>query len=123
MERYVVLTPLRPEKVVREVDGYCTLMQNGLLHIEAGYVWDGPSTGPFKKLSATKTFMRGSLVHDAHHQLARQNTWFRKFKNQFDDLLRTHCIEDGMWKARAWWVREGVRKGKISEPRPTLQAP
>lgn len=123
MERYAVQTPLRPEKVTREADGFCTLMQDGMLHIEAGYVWDGPSTGPFKKFSATKTFMRGSLVHDAMHQLARQNTRFRKFKEQFDDLLQAHCIEDGMWKLRARWVRAGVRKGKIAEPRPILEAP
>ena len=87
MARYVVQTPLRPEKVVREEDGFCTLMPDGKLHIEKAYVWDGPSTGPFKKISATKTFMRGSLVHDACHQLARQNPEFRKFKPS----LTTYC--------------------------------
>ena len=123
MKRYVVQTPLRPEKVVREVNGFCTLNPDGKLHIEEHYVWDGPSTGPFKKFSATKTFLRGSLVHDACHQLARQNPEFRKFKPQFDDLLQAHCIEDGMMKLRAWWVRKGVENGKIGRPRPILEAP
>ncbi len=123
MERYVVQTPLRPEHTVREVEGFCALMTDGKLHIEKFYVWDGPSTGPFKRWSATKTFLRGSLVHDAFHQLARQNKSFRKFKDQFDDLLQAHCIEDGMWSLRAKWVRAGVRKGKIAEPRPILEAP
>ncbi len=122
-ERHAVQTPLRPEKVVRESDGYCLLTQDGKLHIEAGYVWDGPSTGPFKKFSATKTFMTPSLEHDAMHQLARQNEWFRKFKDQFDDFLYTRCIEKGMWSLRAKWVRAGVRRGGIAEPRPILEAP
>ena len=123
MERYVVQTPLHPEKVVREEDGFCTLMPDGKLHIEKGYVWDGPSTGIFKRWSATKTFLRGSLVHDACHQLARQNPEFRKFKTQFDDLLYTHCREDRMIWLRAKWIRIGVRQGKIGKPRPTLEAP
>ena len=102
---YTVQTPLRPKDIVTEDDDYCVLTKDGVLSIRKGYVWDGPSTGPFKSLSSTKTFMRPSLVHDAMHQLARQNLWFRAYKSKFDDLLQAQCIEDGMWKRRAnVWV-------------------
>ena len=120
---YAVQTPLRPGRTVREADLWCELHVNGMLYIKKGYVWDGPSTGPFKKFSATKTFMRPSLIHDAHHSLMRQNVWFQKYKSQIDDLLQIHCLEDGMMKLRAWWVRRGVESGGVSEPRIVHTAP
>lgn len=123
MDIYKVKTPLRPKRRLLEVDSYCILEKDGYLTIQAGYCWDGPSTGPWKKWSATKTFMRGSLVHDAMHQLARQNIWFADYKEEFDNLLQAHCLEDGMMKLRAWWVRRGVRMGKVMDPRPTHTAP
>ena len=41
---------------------------SSLLTIRTGYAWDGPS-GP---TIDTKTFMRGSLEHDALYQLIRE---------------------------------------------------
>ena len=120
---YMVQTPFRPDEEVTEADGYCFLHPDGMLVIRKGYVWDGPSTGPFSKFSSTKTFMRPSLVLDALHQLMRQNTWFRSYKDEVDDLLKTHCLEDGMSSIRAWWVRKGVSQGVVTEPRPVVTAP
>ncbi len=120
---YTVQTPVQPDTKLVEMDGYITLDTDGLLFIRKGYAWDGPSTWVFKKWSATKTFMRASLVHDAMHQLARQNVEFRVYKEMFDDLLQAHCLEDGMMAIRAWWVRKGVSRGKVAEPRPIVTAP
>lgn len=85
---------------------------NGILTIDAGYCWDGPS-GP---TIDTKDFMRGSLVHDALYQFLRDGkfgkpkskTWKRSRKLA-DQLLRDICIADGMWRIRAGWVYAAVR--------------
>ena len=46
---------------------FIQLTSSGLLTIQPGYAWDGPS-GPTWD---TPDFMRGSLVHDALYQLIR----------------------------------------------------
>ena len=90
-------------------DKYIHLDTLGNLTIKAGYAWDGPS-GPTVD---TKTFMRGSLVHDALYQLMREDHLSQVFREGADKELRRLCIEDGMWKARAWWVYKGVRFGGL----------
>jgi hypothetical protein len=85
---------------------YATLHGTGLLIISDGYAWDGAS-GP---AIDTKTFMRGSLVHDCLYQLMREGLLDRdKYRNCADELLRQICLEDGMWKARADWVYWAVK--------------
>ena len=107
-ENYTVHTGIIPREDVSTT--FIKLTIYGVLTIIAGYAWDGPS-GP---TIDTKSFMRGSLVHDALYQLMRQgclpggNSATRQL---IDMLLRTHCLEDGMMKARAWWVYKGVRAG------------
>ncbi len=98
-------------------------LSDGVLTIEHGYAWDGPS-GPTVD---TKTFMRGSLVHDALYQLIRNfpGCVSRKFA---DDTLRKICREDGMSRVRAWYVyravRVGARRSSLpSAARKTLRAP
>ncbi|MBF0401752.1 MAG: hypothetical protein HQL90_13420 [Magnetococcales bacterium] len=85
---------------------YITLDLAGNLTILEGYAWDGPS-GP---TIDTLTFMRGSLVHDALYQLMREKLLDPETtKDQADRILQRICIEDGMWRLRAWWVYQGVR--------------
>lgn len=70
------------------------------------YAWDGPS-GP---TIDTKSFMRGSLVHDAFYQLMREGRLDPKiWKDYADQLLRKMCIEDGMWRFRANYVYWAVK--------------
>jgi hypothetical protein len=85
---------------------YAHLYSDGLLIIKNGYAWDGPS-GP---TIDTKTFMRGSLVHDVFYQLIREGHLSHSIKEKADSLLRNICIEDGMCKLRANWVYFGVDK-------------
>lgn len=81
-------------------------IKDNVLHIRAGYAWDGPSGPTFD----TPSFMRGSLVHDALYQLIREGHLPRSAKQAADDELRRICIEDGMSALRAWWVHRAVAK-------------
>lgn len=85
---------------------YIHLTKDGLLTIRAGYAWDGPS-GP---TIDTKTFMRGALVHDALYQLMRLGTLSFDHRETADRELRRICLEDGMWRIRAWYVYRAVRR-------------
>ena len=107
---------------------FCSLTNEGLLTIEPGYAWDGPSGPTFD----TPSFMRGSLVHDCLYQLLRE-TDFGAFathaerREQADVLLYEICIKDRMWKWRARWVLSAVRKGggpaARRAPRKVYEAP
>ena len=76
-----------------------------ILQVHDRYAWDGPS-GP---TIDTKTFMRGSLFHDALCQLIGEGLLDKKYRKYADQLLRQHCLEDGMSKFRAWYVYMCVR--------------
>ena len=92
---------------------FCSISPDGELTILPGYAWDGPS-GP---TIDTKSFMRGSLVHDALYQLLRETGFGENGdphaarRLQSDLVLRHVCEADGMWKLRARWVYRGVRLG------------
>ena len=103
---------------------FISLTVNGLLTIKRGYAWDGAS-GPGID---TKTIMRGSLVHDALYQLMREGGLAQTWRKAADKELRRICLEDGMWKVRAWWVYRAVRRcaRKAALPKsvkPLLTAP
>lgn len=105
---------------------FLELTSGGILKIKGGYAWDGPS-GPTKAiagiLKATpliggwlygkflKAFLRGSLGHDALYQLMREGIIDQDYRINADKELHSICLEDGMSKARAWWVYRGVRVG------------
>lgn len=84
---------------------YVRLYKTGLLIVTAGYAWDGPS-GPTLH---TKSFMRGSLEHDALYQLMRLGLLPPSYRKAADQRLRQVCLEDGMWPIRAAWVYQAVR--------------
>jgi len=105
-KEYKVDTPIKPK--TKKVSQFITLDITGGLTIKAGYAWDGPSGPTFD----TKSFMRGSLVHDALYQLMREGLLCKEFHRKISDLLlQVHCKEDGMSSIRAWWVYFGVRLG------------
>ena len=93
---------------------YLGLDKNGILQIERGYAWDGPS-GPTVD---TKTFMRASLVHDALYQMIRLGVLDKSLREHADKLMRVHCREDGMSKVRSQWVYWALRlfAGKAAIP-------
>jgi len=80
-------------------------INNGLLSLKKGYAWDGPS-GP---TIDTKTFMRGSLIHDALYQLLREAYLPKEDRKTADKVLRRMCLEDNMCFLRANVVYLAVR--------------
>ena len=112
----IVVTGIHPDPADY---GYLELtVDNGIttLMIRTGYTWDGPS-GPTWD---TKTFMRGSLVHDALYQLLREGHLPPNDRKRADEILREICLADGMAKVRAWWVSRGVRIGAKKSSRSDL---
>lgn len=83
---------------------FLKLTPSGELTIKAKYAWDGPS-GP---TIDTKTFMRGSLVHDALYQLIRENHLPANLRKTADDILKEINKEDKMISFRAWYVHKFV---------------
>lgn len=120
---FTLRIPIRPPAAI--ATDFLGLDLEGLLTICKGYAWDGPS-GPTLD---TRSFMRGSLVHDALYQLMRESHLDRAtHRAAADRLLRELCLEDGMWPPRAWWVWKGVAwfGDPSSDPahrRPHLWAP
>lgn len=104
-EAYTVcisITP--PDRIDTE---YILLELTGEMTIKRGYAWDGPS-GP---TIDTRSFMRGSLIHDALYQLMREGHLDRAvYREAADRVLRDICMEDGMCSIRAWWVYRSVRR-------------
>ena len=78
---------------------------NGTAVIKKNYAWDGPS-GP---TIDTKTFMRGSLIHDMLYQAIRLRFLPNAYRKEADETLRDICLEDGMNSFRAFYVYNAVR--------------
>ncbi len=87
------------------ISDYISLDIDGTLFISKGYAWDGPSGITID----TKSFMRGSLIHDGLYQLMREGLLPIEFREQADKELRKACLEDNMCKIRVWYVYKCVR--------------
>jgi hypothetical protein len=116
-----VFTGITPEA---QIDGaFYTLCTSGLLTVKAGYAWDGPSGPTFD----TKSFMRGSLFHDALYQMMGEGKLsVEKWRKLADKVLVDVCKADGMTAIRRAWVYAGVRVGGgsiASSPDIVLEAP
>ncbi len=99
---YTVQIAIRGKSIKTD---FVRLTAKGKLTIKEGYAWDGPS-GP---TIDTRTFMRASLIHDALYQLMRlKRLDYRKHRRSADDLLKKHCLEDGMVRFRVWYVHKFV---------------
>ncbi len=85
---------------------YLKLNLNGILIVRQGYAWDGPSGPAFD----TPAFMRPSLVHDALYQLFRMGLLSVIWRINADKLLYSMCVEDGMWRWRAYIAYRAVRR-------------
>lgn len=107
--KYELLNSMQIDVDIRDAPriatDYITLTLDRRLIVHARYAWDGPS-GP---TIDTKTFMRGSLFHDALCQLIGDGLLDKKYRQYADQLLRKICLEDGMSKFRAWYVYMAVR--------------
>jgi len=121
-EDYTIYVGIFPKHDI--ITPFLILRTNGYLTIKAGYAWDGAS-GPTWDTPSCK---RGSLVHDALCQLMREERISLACRKRADDLLRDICIEDGMWKWRAYmWHRAvriaGLKSATIEGERKVITAP
>lgn len=101
---YICHVDIYPSQIIKT--RFITLDTTGLLTICWGYAWDGPS-GP---TIDTKSFMRGSLIHDVLYQLMRIGMLGLWNREAADKELRRICLEDKMNPIRAWYVYHSVRK-------------
>jgi len=93
-------------------------VENGVLHIQPKYAWDGAS-GP---TIDTRNTMTPSLVHDAFYQLMREGVYPVSVKPYADRLFYEMLKERRMWFARArLWYRAVVVGGPTSSY--VLEAP
>lgn len=102
-EDYVQRTDIKPKTC--GMIHFAKLDIDGTLTIKKGYAWDGPSGPSFD----TKSFMRGSLVHDALYQIMTENKLLRSHQPEADLILKEVCLQDGMSRFRAWYVYKAVR--------------
>jgi hypothetical protein len=121
---YSLSIPIFPKDAIVSSGGFISLNREGLLSIKVGYAWDGPSGPTFD----TKTFMRGSLVHDALYGLLREGLLDNSYRKQADEILGNICRSDGMNRFRAWYVVKAVKRfaGAAADPlnrKPILYAP
>lgn len=77
---------------------YFRLTEDGTLTAKKKYRWDGAS-GP---AIDTITVMRGSLFHDLLWQLIEEGYLDESHRHYSNKLFRDICIEDGMWRVRAY---------------------
>lgn len=87
------------------IDPWLRLDDEGHLRVAAGYAWDGPS-GP---TIDTRSFMRGSLAHDALYQLLRAGRLPPECRSVADRVLYDLCRQDDMPWWRADYVYTAVR--------------
>jgi hypothetical protein len=119
---YSIQTEIKPETDI-VLEGRClcgndkifiVLNTLGILTIYAGYCWDGPS-GP---TIDTRSFMRGSLVHDVLYQLMREKKIAYSNRKYADKLLVRICRQDGMNYFRALYVYRAVRRLAFKAAKP-----
>jgi len=107
---------------------YVELYKNGWLIVKFGYPWDGPS-GPCRLIADRlpkwfqkkylKRILRGSLFHDALSELMRRGFLSEIWLAQTDKELKRICLEDKMYRIRAWWVYKAVQMagGSYTSPK------
>ena len=106
-------TAIKPERPI--MTEYLRLTVDGVLFIEEGYAWNGPS-GP---TIDTPNFMPASLMHDAMYQLFRMELLSAdRWRKTADQELRRIALEDGMNRFRAGYVYHAVRMGARKAARP-----
>lgn len=100
---YTFQTNVRPISNVS--DEFISLTVDGVLRVDSGYAWDGPS-GPTLD---TPNSMKASCKHDAMYQLMRKNLLSIHCRDDIDAEFYNDLLDAGMSKLRAWIWYIGVR--------------
>lgn len=110
-EDYSVQTPIIGVDVISP---FIELSRGGRLIVRKGYAWDGAS-GP---TIDTKNSMRASLVHDALYQLMREGRLPMSNRPVADRIFHDLCVEDGMFRWRAWLWHQAVKRFGLGSAAP-----
>lgn len=91
---------LVPEVGMRYASFGFLLLKDGVLHMDIGYAWDGPTGLVFH----SDKWVRGSLVHDALCDLVRfaGGSLTRGDLGAIHRIMRRIFLEDGVWPPLAW---------------------
>lgn len=95
---------------------YFKLDPDGILTLEEGFMWDGPS-GPTWD---TPNWMLPSAVHDAMYRFLRADLIPERYKarKHADDLMYEMLLDRGMSYFRAWYSWVAVRLSPWAARRP-----
>ena len=93
-EDYKVKTNIFPGDIINTE--FLQLDTSSILTLKKNYAWNGATGALFQ----TKTFMRGSLVHDALYQLIREGHLKRGVRYMADQLFYKILKEDKMFVLR-----------------------
>ena len=95
----MIPTPIKPPALIST--HFLTLAADGVLSIDRGYAWDGPS-GPTWD---TENSMTPSLVHDAFAELMRAGLLDRKHRIPSNTFMKEMLLERGMsWLRVKYWI-------------------
>lgn len=92
-----------PEKDI--IHPLFSITSEGIITIEMGYAWDGP-TGP---VFSERTVIKSTLVHDALYQMMRLRMLPLSARKGADRVFRDICVEDGMSKTLANFYYQCLR--------------
>ena len=96
-------TDFRSKKDI--VTKFCTLLKDGVLILEEGFAWDGPS-GP---VVDRKTNMKASALHDGLYRLMRKGLLNYKLWNEADCEFAKQLKKDGAWPITIWVDMKGLK--------------
>ena len=94
-------TDIKPENKIQS--SFSSLDTDGLITVEKGFCWDGP-TGGFD----TENSMLASLLHDIGCNYRVGRLLADKEIEQFDELFYNVCIDYGMSKLRAGYMYRAI---------------
>lgn len=83
-------------------NAFVALTRDGVLHIRAGYAWDGASGIAIN----TPNSRTPSCIHDALYGLTREGLLDQSLRREIDNVFFAALIACGMWVGRAfmWWA-------------------
>lgn len=101
LEGFTYQTEIKPKKKIQS--SFSSIDINGLITVEKGFCWDGPSGGV-----DTENSMLASLLHDIGCNYRAEGLLIDKEIEQFDDLFYKVCIECGMSEFRAGYMYRAI---------------
>ena len=97
------------------VTKFCTLFADGIMVLQEGFAWDGPS-GP---VLDRKTNMKASALHDALYRMMRRGDIDYRRWREADLEFAKQLKLDGAWSITIWIDMKGlaIANGAAANPK------